>query len=69
LAKWWGKKHEYVKNLYLLYENDENKMLQEMKEMVEDYLECEECLHTHIAHARLEDTILIEFKGFDRIYL
>jgi len=63
------KKHEYVKNLYLIYENDENKMLQEMKEMVDDYLKCEECLHTHIAHARLEDVIIIEFKGFDRIYL
>jgi len=59
-------KHEHVKNLYLIYENDENKMFREMKEMLDDYLKCEDCLHVSVNHAKIDDAIIIEFKGFER---
>jgi len=56
-------KHEHVKNLYLIYENDENKMLQEMEEMLDDYLKCNDCKRIMISNAMFDDGYIFEFRS------
>jgi len=58
-------KHQFVKNLYIIFENDENKMMQEMKELLDDYIKCEECVHVMFSNAIVEENdIIFEFRGF-----